>query len=323
MSVTTDLDIDRDIWNGQIAIAFYNGDVAPASSSNELYVLAPRCGYLTLCTEKIRRKYNQIGPQTEENATWYEFQGKPLKWNYPIGVLYDCFGAELGLPWRIAVHFQNYPKDLLPSYNISLTESHFLWQVKEAAYIKHGSSQIDGLQKSEDKHNLWMGVYSQNFEQFRKVNERLMTRKQTDVSWFKRAPVRLYILQKDREMMILQEPFHMLSTDGTGTIHTLKDLLVHMFHPVVPQQILLHGIEPPLNTPMQWLTEHCSYPDSFLHIVVRIPPGCPSCSEQFDTSTHMCRSLSCSHVICDACVRRSTPAASLTCSLCRFIVVVS
>lgn len=29
-----------------------------------------------------------------------------------------------------------------------------------------------------------------------------------------------------------------------------------------------HGIIPPLETPLQWMAEHMSYPDNFLHLIV-------------------------------------------------------
>lgn len=31
-------------------------------------------------------------------------------------------------------------------------------------------------------------------------------------------------------------------------------------------KIIIQGIEPPLETPVQWLSEHLSHPDNFLHI---------------------------------------------------------
>ncbi|KAJ7320398.1 hypothetical protein JRQ81_019909 [Phrynocephalus forsythii] len=33
-------------------------------------------------------------------------------------------------------------------------------------------------------------------------------------------------------------------------------------------QVVIHGIAPMLETPVQWLSEHMSYPDNFLHISV-------------------------------------------------------
>ena len=34
------------------------------------------------------------------------------------------------------------------------------------------------------------------------------------------------------------------------------------------KQVVVQGIEPNLNTPVLWLSEHLSYPDNFLHICV-------------------------------------------------------
>ena len=36
-------------------------------------------------------------------------------------------------------------------------------------------------------------------------------------------------------------------------------------------KVKIHGIETPLNTPIQWLSEHLSHADNFLYIVVVKP----------------------------------------------------
>lgn len=89
-----------------------------------------------------------------------------------------------------------------------------------------------------------------------------------------------------------QEPFD--STNEDGTFHTLHDLIrnlalssppekvsSHPFRPCTARdsylslshtrthpQVVIQGIQPPLNTPLQWLSEHVSYPDNFLHIAL-------------------------------------------------------
>ena len=41
---------------------------------------------------------------------WLEYNGLPLKWHYPIGVLFDIhMGADVTLPWNITVHFSQFP----------------------------------------------------------------------------------------------------------------------------------------------------------------------------------------------------------------------
>lgn len=38
-------------------------------------------------------------------------------------------------------------------------------------------------------------------------------------------------------------------------------------------QVVIHGIEPLLETPLQWLSEHLSHPDNFLHICITPVPS--------------------------------------------------
>ncbi len=38
-------------------------------------------------------------------------------------------------------------------------------------------------------------------------------------------------------------------------------------------QVMIHGIEPLLETPIQWLSEHLSHPDNFLHISIIPAPS--------------------------------------------------
>ena len=35
------------------------------------------------------------------------------------------------------------------------------------------------------------------------------------------------------------------------------------------QQVVINGIQPPLNTPVAWLHAHLHYPDHFLYVVIR------------------------------------------------------
>ena len=62
-----------------------------------------------------------------------------------------------------------------------------------------------------------------------------------------------------------------------GEQHTLGDLL-HEFVPEVfvggsavidnEWRVVIQGIEPPLETPIHWISEHFSHPDNFVYIVV-------------------------------------------------------
>ncbi|KAK4013125.1 hypothetical protein OUZ56_025365 [Daphnia magna] len=52
---------------------------------------------------------------------------------------------------------------------------------------------------------------------------------------------------------------------------TLEDLFQRAnlnFESKGPFQVVVHGIDLPLETPLQWISEHLSYPDNFLHLCI-------------------------------------------------------
>lgn len=44
---------------------------------------------------------------------WLEYNGAPLKWHLPIGVLLDLHATEIQLPWNITVHFDKFPENVI------------------------------------------------------------------------------------------------------------------------------------------------------------------------------------------------------------------
>lgn len=49
----------------------------------------------------------------QDHEMWLEFNGIPLKWHYPIGVLLDIYSNDIQLPWNIVVHFDKFPENVL------------------------------------------------------------------------------------------------------------------------------------------------------------------------------------------------------------------
>ena len=83
---------------------------------------------------------------------------------------------------------------------------------------------------------------------------------------FRYIPFKIHQLHKP----FIQFLFRPISDDGRQ--NTLEDLLKQAlpdmsFNPEETKyRILIQGIEPALSTSVQWLSEHLSYPDNFLHI---------------------------------------------------------
>ncbi|VDL99146.1 unnamed protein product, partial [Schistocephalus solidus] len=112
---------------------------------------------------------------SDDHAVWLEFDTRPLKWHYPVGLLFDLFGSASSLPWEIYIHFENYPSDILlaPPVNRASVKANFMSTIKEADMLKHRGSVVSEMQP-RDHLQLWMGLLNGTFEQFWTVNRRFM-----------------------------------------------------------------------------------------------------------------------------------------------------
>ena len=178
-------------------------------------------------------------------------------------------GVEGILPWNITVHFHKFPEDeVLHCNNKEVVEAHFMSTIKEADALKHRSQVINGMQKYEHR-QLWTGLQNDKFDQFWAVNRKLMEHNSGD-ELFRHIPFRIY---RSGRPMMLQKLFRPISEDGQ--LHVLRDLLEQFAgdaldneNELATHKVLVQGISVPLETTLQWLSEHFSHPDNFLYISV-------------------------------------------------------
>ncbi|KAA0185193.1 Autophagy protein 5 [Fasciolopsis buskii] len=110
-----------------------------------------------------------------ERQVWLEYANQPLKWHYPVGLLFDLFANGSDIPWKVVVHFTSYPADVLlaPPVDRQAVESHFMSLLKEADALKHRSQVMNQMQ-ARDHQQLWTGLLSHQFDKFWMINRRLM-----------------------------------------------------------------------------------------------------------------------------------------------------
>ncbi|KAK9514368.1 hypothetical protein VZT92_027840 [Zoarces viviparus] len=271
-----DKDVLRDVWFGRIPTCFtLNQDEVTEREAEPYYLLLPRVSYLTLVTDKVKKHFHKVMRAEDVEEMWFEYEGTPLKWHNPIGLLFDFHASNSVLPWSITVHFKNFPdRDLLHCPSNSVIEAHFMSGIKEADALKHKSQVVNDMQKKDHK-QLWMGLQNDKFDQFWAINRKLMEYP-TEEGGFRYIPFRIYQTTSDRPF--IQKLFRPVSPEGS--VHTLCDLLKEMYPVALPSdgepkryQVVIHGIEPLLETPLQWLSEHLSHPDNFLHICVLPVPS--------------------------------------------------
>ncbi|XP_033095987.1 autophagy protein 5-like [Anneissia japonica] len=264
-----DREVLREVWEGRIPACFdlASDEVTSPETPDPFFLLLPRLSYLTLVTEKVQKHFKKHTESEETDEMWFDFEGQPLKWHYPVGVLYDLVASSCTLPWKLTVHFKHYPEqEILHCRDKEIIEAHYMSCVKEADVLKHRGIVINNMQRRDHK-QLWSGLQNDKFDQFWTTNRKLMEHHNEEP--FRYVPFKIY--QPDK--MYLQQLFKPYSEEGEPLTlgHLLKELLPEIFpdrEPVEAVKVLIQGTEPPFDTPIQWLSEHLSHPDNFLHICI-------------------------------------------------------
>ncbi|KAM3586919.1 autophagy protein 5 [Umbelopsis sp. WA50703] len=276
--------IAKSVWNGRIPLSItVNEDDAIYFGANEtpapiLFEL-PRTSYLTVLTEEARDAFVAVGLNILEAASeiWFEYQGIPLKWHYPIGLLYDtlCI-AESSLnqksdskpiPWSITIHFRNYPStSLFRDQSIATTRDFYMSMIKEADFLRHGSTKkVMNLSKS-DQTQLWDSLCSNDYDSFWKVNQRLVSNEGQSI---RHIPLRLYL---PGDCPVIQERVNPRNEEGESLSvrEIIQQLLPNLKLDTPEHELsaLCHGVAIPLDTPVIWASLNLAYPDNFLHITL-------------------------------------------------------
>ncbi|KAI9767596.1 MAG: autophagy protein 5 [Geoglossum simile] len=109
-----------------------------ANGVANLQIHYPRISYFPFLLQRLKAFFTPflIQPDVPTHDGWLSFEGVPLKWHYPVGLLYDLFsgadpmnskgggstagqdsgsgdGVSAILPWRLELHFTEWPYDQL------------------------------------------------------------------------------------------------------------------------------------------------------------------------------------------------------------------
>lgn len=139
----------------------------------------PRLSYLPSLLPRLRAFFSPylIEPSSQHHDGWFAFEGVPLKWHYPVGLLFDLYAGadpatkssvggdgsqdgESPLAWRLTVHFSDWPAEELVRLDPDgmVMNDAFINSVKEADFLRNGTAKgIMSLSK-EDSAGLWKSV---------------------------------------------------------------------------------------------------------------------------------------------------------------------
>ncbi|KAF8455127.1 autophagy protein Apg5-domain-containing protein [Terfezia claveryi] len=124
--------IRRAIWDGSIPVQILlnPGESRVFDSTDPFYIQLPRVSYLPLFYPQLYAFFEPFlidKCSVNPAEAWLDFEGVPLKWHWPIGLLYDILtgrdpsyatmdfnsGDEHRLPWTLTLHYSEYPTEHL------------------------------------------------------------------------------------------------------------------------------------------------------------------------------------------------------------------
>lgn len=190
-----DKEVLREIWHGQLPLCFklHPDDVNGMHRPEPYYMMASRVTYFPIILDRVVKYFSRFMDQNRQtnNDMWLDYDGQPIKWHYPVGLSWDLFGSTYDLPWKLILHFSEFPaKELVRCNTKASIETNFMSSLKEADALKHKGAVIKNMVK-KDHNQLWSSLVNDKFDQFWLVNKRLMER--LDNELFRYIPFRLYL----------------------------------------------------------------------------------------------------------------------------------
>jgi len=277
----TDEQVRKAVWEGLIPVVFTltPNEVITFQPPIAFYAAIPRNSYLPLVANGVREHFLLSAPVVVDEM-WFDYNGTPLRWHVPIGVLFDQLcppGGASDLPWALTVHFQGFPAtQLLRCPNDSTVRDQITNTLKEANFIKHGdNNKVNKLSLSESN-AWWDGLRTNDYDMFWSSNKMLSA----DYHTMKNVPIRV----STPLVPTLQDL--VVPRDELGNERTLASVLYQLLPESFPlpsvdvippnanstsvsNSVITQGITPPLEATIVWLYEQFSHPDNFLYIIIR------------------------------------------------------
>eukprot|EP00884_Botryococcus_braunii_P011974 jgi/Botrbrau1/20778/Bobra.0156s0010.1 len=205
-------DIQRTAWSSQIPckLILAKDEVTAMEAPPPVYMMMPRMGWLPSLAERVFPHFQHVLPPGD-NKPWFDYKGLPLRWQYPVGALYDCLVPSQEQPWCLTVHYRAFPESLLEWEGPKAMRAAYLNSLKEAAVIALGSCSpvMQMAQGTED--DLWEAVQRADVARWREVMEGLGLLAGRPASDKKFIPFRLLLRRGGRGYLTSYEGVHYTS----------------------------------------------------------------------------------------------------------------
>ncbi|KAF2842879.1 autophagy protein-like protein 5 [Patellaria atrata CBS 101060] len=218
--------LQKKIWDGSIPleIRLASSECRTFDQSDAYMIQYPRLSYLPFLLARLHAFFSSflINPDVSPSDGWLSYEDVPLKWHYPLGLLYDLYsGAEPNhaqrssnitdptpellteeaedtecrpgqLPWRLTLHFTDWPSDQLIPLDAErkFQQDTFMHSVKEAGFLRYGSAKVVTSLSKDDSTQLWNSVETHNLYMFNTINQKLIN---PPGFGMKHVPMKIYL----------------------------------------------------------------------------------------------------------------------------------
>lgn len=292
------------VWDGSlpIEIRLSPSECRVYDQADPYFVQYPRLSYLPFLLPRLHAFFfpSLINPDVIPYDGWFSFEEVPLKWQYPLGLLYDLFsgaspsqasgldihdrspsdGTEEQLPWRLTLHFTDWPEQSLvrPDAEAKMLHDAFINGVKEADFLRNGTAKgIMSLSK-DDSTKLWNAVQEHDFDTFNPISKRLLYAQGAPL---RHIPLKIYLPSSPtaaeptsghlRVVQSLVTPSLSNSREeqtlGTALNALLPTLFPSRRTPILARAVL-HGAVVPMGASVEELMRTAAYLDGWIHLGV-------------------------------------------------------
>ncbi|TGZ85150.1 APG5-domain-containing protein [Ascodesmis nigricans] len=283
--------VRRAVWDGSIPcrIDLDPSECRSLEGIDPYFITIPRISYLPIIIPKVYRFFEPHLKDTaraQQNSAWFEFENVPLKWHWPVGVLFDQTTGrdpshlrhsriadeddDVKLPWSLSLRFQNFPTKHLMRLDLP-NACHDAWKntVKEADHVRNGNPNTFMSLSRGDSASLWEAICTHDFEIFWGINEKLLNPPSGPIKFI---PCRIYIPSSTRVIQAPCPPYITSSDRDPQTLglflhNQLPQLFPSRRSPMIARPVV-HGAIVPWTAPVLELAQAAVHADGFLHITI-------------------------------------------------------
>lgn len=243
------------VAGGKLPICFEMSETEVTSLHRPLTVFchAARQSYLPLVSMQAASSFQDSAPQVGPEGLWFStVTGQPLRWDLPIGLLFDEHGQG-ALPWRVQIRFRDFPSAHLLKSGLKETERAYFHSLKQALNLLTGSATSFIDMRQHDQEALWQAVEAGRFLDAWRITQTLLSG-----STLQLAPVRL-VSSKTHE--VRQAPIAWQDT-------TLRQAVDVLAGGRAWSRCVVQGVNVPLDALVSHLVLDMAAPDLFLYVCV-------------------------------------------------------